>query len=918
MEESRDTLEQKGPGVFASIRAGAATNSSGVWSRAAILFAALCLIKLVMLWSLQKHLFEIHWRVSVEKVTTLNAVAFYLFALLIGLNLWKLAARCMLGGARLVRSANACVLFLGTLFILLTFHEGDKGYLYAVINGVLGWKDLWWYLVTNSCFRSPYLVAWLLGYGFVYYLFFRTNREHLVLRVTAVFATAYVGLCLGDLSGYCKVIVVADCIGLACLFPIRPGDRLSWFRIGALIGWTAYLYLLFAPSERYLRISHMVPEFVVILLGSLVFFVALSVFAWLRGFFADWFRMLPFALIAFFLLINSNYPMAVNYRNLLAVGFMLPRYFLGEFCIALVLLITALGYRKWRPAGSLWWLDAANLILIAMGLADLRLSQVMGVRLDWDVVSLAFGETPKMMWRIAQPYFPLVVGALLIVGGLYAVLVWLARRIYRQSETSGPSPVFGSAQFIIIAFVLLALAGNWLVTRDKVEGQTIVRLVQTSPLLKHAGAPVMDYATFVKTARQLGMDNLETTKPIVFTEPPRDLNVVLVFQESTYNKHLSLFGSEENTQPLLFKYKDRMEIFPNFFSSFAGSINAQFATFTGLYPVRDYNSFTTIHVPVKSIFEILNEHNYQCSMFYSTFFDYTGFRDFLRGRGLDPMYDADTMPGQRKTAPVSWGLQEEETLDAIRHQIKSYAAEKRKFFLTYIPVAPHNPFDGTPARFRKYPLEEYGNLKPRYLNELLYLDWVISSIIDELKDSGLLDNTIVVITADHGEMLGEGGSPVGHGWMLTPELANVPLIIMDPDHPNFRINHTIGSQVDLIPTILDRLRIPIPSGQLYQGKSLYSPDLNPNRTIYLNSFRQYGIIQDSRFIRGDRESEAGDLSDSSQPVFAIASEDNHTSFVPMGFSAKAVSIAPFDRFQENFLHNYLDYCRMIHPDASEK
>jgi len=50
--------------------------------------------------------------------------------------------------------------------------------------------------------------------------------------------------------------------------------------------------------------------------------------------------------------------------------------------------------------------------------------------------------------------------------------------------------------------------------------------------------------------------------------PARDLNVVLIYGESTYNKYLSLFGGGADTQPLLSQYKDRMELFPSFFFQF--------------------------------------------------------------------------------------------------------------------------------------------------------------------------------------------------------------------------------------------------------------------------------------------------------------------------------------------------------------
>src|SRR5262249_2686934 len=150
------------------------------------------------------------------------------------------------------------------------------------------------------------------------------------------------------------------------------------------------------------------------------------------------------------------------------------------------------------------------------------------------------------------------------------------------------------------------------------------------------------------------------------------LNVLVVFMESSYNKYLSLFGGDYETQPLLSKYKDRMEIFPNFFSVFASSIHARFATFTSLYPVRDYNAFTLHRVNVRSLFEALHDNGYNCSLFYSSFFDYTGFGDFLKDRGIDEMYDANNMPGGQGAETVAWGLKEETTLAAMRNQIKKY------------------------------------------------------------------------------------------------------------------------------------------------------------------------------------------------------------------------------------------------------
>ena len=162
------------------------------------------------------------------------------------------------------------------------------------------------------------------------------------------------------------------------------------------------------------------------------------------------------------------------------------------------------------------------------------------------------------------------------------------------------------------------------------------------------------------------------------------------------------------------------------------------------------------------------------------------------------------------------------------------------------------------------------------------------------------------------------GGPVGHGWAITPELANVPLIIMDPGHPGYHVNDTIGSQVDLLPTILDSLGIPLPPGELYQGASLYSQNLNTNRILYLNSFQQYGQVQGSRFVRGYKKSDEQGRADARE-VYDITNEGPRTIFVPEETRAtNAPYGTDFDKFQKNLLRNYSAYCRMFRSPESPR
>jgi hypothetical protein len=88
--------------------------------------------------------------------------------------------------------------------------------------------------------------------------------------------------------------------------------------------------------------------------------------------------------------------------------------------------------------------------------------------------------------------------------------------------------------------------------------------------------------------------------------------------------------------------------------------------------------------------------------------------------------------------------------------------------------------------------------------------------LDELADRGLLDETLVVFTSDHGELLGEYGE-MSHGEPLVPELAHVPTVLRHPDGEEPTTD--LASHVDLVPTVADVLDEPVswatPGGSVY-------------------------------------------------------------------------------------------------------
>lgn len=111
--------------------------------------------------------------------------------------------------------------------------------------------------------------------------------------------------------------------------------------------------------------------------------------------------------------------------------------------------------------------------------------------------------------------------------------------------------------------------------------------------------------------------------------------------------------------------------------------------------------------------------------------------------------------------------------------------------------------------------------------------------IQELRSKGLLNDTLIVYTSDHGELLGENGM-IGHNSPMCPETVYVPTVFIHPDLPSEVDCDEALSHVDLVPTLLDVLEIRKESE--FDGQSLLdSWTTRPKCTIYDNEFLTNGV-----------------------------------------------------------------------------
>lgn len=185
--------------------------------------------------------------------------------------------------------------------------------------------------------------------------------------------------------------------------------------------------------------------------------------------------------------------------------------------------------------------------------------------------------------------------------------------------------------------------------------------------------------------------------------------------------------------------------------------------------------------------------------------------------GFDSLYDfsnysEDTKKITKKTFEV----------------LEEISSKEKPFFLFLNYNDPHKPYTPPQGFTNRIQTNEILDEKKRnYLGEVAFVDEELGLVFEELKNKNLWDNTLILITADHGEVMHSAHaiSPFtgtntyyGHGQDLFLENIHVPLLVKLPGSNVKQSISSMTRSIDLFPTVLDYCGLSIP--KLVQGKSL--------------------------------------------------------------------------------------------------
>ncbi|MGE3668953.1 MAG: sulfatase [Polyangiaceae bacterium] len=317
--------------------------------------------------------------------------------------------------------------------------------------------------------------------------------------------------------------------------------------------------------------------------------------------------------------------------------------------------------------------------------------------------------------------------------------------------------------------------------------------------------------------------------------------VLFLMLESVGIDHLGYNGYTRGTTPNLDRIAARSARFRKVWTTATHSNYAQPAALSSLFPRRGatLDMYTRIDYPRMLYHDVFYRLGYKPVTISSQDETWQGMLRFQTTDTPVDYWHAKDYTGPHVYTGSERVVPDHATAQRVGDYIREHRAENWSLYvnfqMTHFPYVlpdsakkPYQPSDpqGT-FNYLYYGEEDLERVKNRYDNALHYVDQQIGVLERALEESGQLDDTLWVITSDHGEAFYQHGG-VTHGKTLYDEEARVPLLFHWPGHVKARDIDEPTSHLDILPTLLDLVNVPAhPS---YQGRSmanLMQPTIDP-------------------------------------------------------------------------------------------
>ena len=356
-----------------------------------------------------------------------------------------------------------------------------------------------------------------------------------------------------------------------------------------------------------------------------------------------------------------------------------------------------------------------------------------------------------------------------------------------------------------------------------------------------------------------------TARAAAARRPP---NVILVVLESVGARWAGLSNPTYATTPTLQAEAAHGVVFNSFYTHIGRSSNSLVSMLMSVYPKLDFHELTEQYpdLPGTTLPSVFRERGYRTAFVTPSDLNWAGWGAFLGRHGFDTVSDYHDLGCQEMLS--SWGVEDRCMVD----RMVRFVDENRStpFFLMGWTTQTHHPYETSPGvpeldLVRERTPDDWS--LNRYLNILRETDRQLGRLFEAVRRAGLEDDTLIVVTGDHGQAFGYPHDAYTQGRTIYEEDVHIPLLLWLPRTYTkpVRSDH-IGSLVDLAPTIADAAGMAPAADWL--GRSLFDSR---------HAGRAYFYVAESEYTLGIREGNwkyIYNLRDGTEELYDLGADSN--------------------------------------------
>ncbi|MBM3192457.1 MAG: LTA synthase family protein, partial [Chlamydiae bacterium] len=288
-------------------------------------------------------------------------------------------------------------------------------------------------------------------------------------------------------------------------------------------------------------------------------------------------------------------------------------------------------------------------------------------------------------------------------------------------------------------------------------------------------------------------------------------HIIFIFLESFRAKNVGILGAKIGVTPHFDALAQKGIFFSQFYANGILTKDAMWASLTGVPPLFHPSSEDTLwssslktldDLPAITLATLLHKEGYHNLFIDGSSTSFDKFGPFLKNHHFDEIIGKEEITSH---SPIRWGVHDEYLFAKAANKLAEFKGER--LFTCIATISNHDPWKipnhYSPPSFAEVSPPLYQN----FLQTMHYTDHCLHNFIQELEKQNLLKESLLFILGDHGMHMVERSEPPGKR-NLYEEGIHVPLLI----YAEGRIRSPLvisdpGSQIDLLPTVMDLLSI---------------------------------------------------------------------------------------------------------------